>query len=140
MTYLLDTCVFSELVARQPNENVTAWFKVARPTQLYVSAITIGEIKRGIEKLRDGARRRQTLSEWLEEDLLLRFQGRILQLDVPVMLEWGRLVAGLERQGRKLPALDSLMAAQALYHRHNLVTRNVKDFQDTGVQIFNPWE
>lgn len=140
MTYLLDTCVFSELVARRPNESVTAWFKVARPTQLYVSAITIGEIKRGIEKLPDGARRRQTLSEWLEEDLLLRFQGRILQLDVPVMLEWGRLVAGLEHQGRKLPALDSLMAAQALYHRHNLVTRNVKDFQDTGVQIFNPWE
>lgn len=140
MTYLLDTCVFSELVARQPNESVTEWFKVARPTQLYVSAITIGEIKRGIEKLPDGARRRQTLSEWLEEDLLLRFQGRILQLDVPVMLEWGRLVAGLEHQGRKLPALDSLMATQALYHRHNLVTRNVKDFQDTGVQTFNPWE
>ena len=140
MTYLLDTCVFSELVARRPNENVAAWFSVARPTQLYVSAFTIGEIKRGIEKLPDDARRKQTLSEWLEEDLLVRFQGRVLALDTPVLLEWGRLVAGLERRGRKLPALDSLIAAQALYHRHNLVTRNIRDFLDTGLELFNPWE
>lgn len=140
MTYLLDTCVFSELVARRPNENVAAWLSGARPTQLYVSAITIGEIKRGIEKLPDDARRKQTLSEWLEEDLLVRFQGRVLVLDTPVLLEWGRLVAGLERRGRKLPALDSLIAAQALYHRHDLVTRNVRDFPDTGLELFNPWE
>jgi tRNA(fMet)-specific endonuclease VapC len=140
MTYLLDTCVLSELVSRQPNEKVVAWFKAARPTQMYISALTIGEIKRGVEKLPDDAHRKQTLSEWLEEDLLMRFQGQILVLDVPAMLEWGKLVAGLERQGRKLPALDSFIAAQALYHRHDLVTRNVKDFLDTGVRIFNPWE
>lgn len=140
MSYLLDTCVFSELVARRPDENVTAWFSAARPMQLYMSVITIGEIKRGIEKLTHDARRKQTLSEWLEEDLLVRFQGRILVLDTPVMLEWGRLVAGLERRGRKLPTLDSLMAAQALYHRHNLVTRNVRDFLNTGLELFNPWE
>ncbi len=140
MTYLLDTCVLSELVARQPNERVVAWFKAARATQMYISAITIGEIKRGIEKLSDDAHRKQSLNEWLEEDLLIRFQGRILVLDTPVMLEWGRLVAGFERRGRKLPSPDSFIAAQALYHRYDLVTRNVKDFLDTGIVIFNPWE
>jgi tRNA(fMet)-specific endonuclease VapC len=140
MSYLLDTCVLSELVAPRPIDGVVAWFESMQPIHLYISVVTLGEIKRGIEKLPAEARRKQVLRVWLEEDLLARFQGRILGLDAAVMLEWGRLVASVEQQGRTLPLLDSLMAAQALYHRHDLVTRNVKDFAGSGVHIFNPWE
>lgn len=140
MTYLLDTCVLSELVTARPNERVVAWIDDTSPTQVYISAITIGEIKRGIDKLPDDSRRKQQLSSWLESELMARFQGRVLDIDTAVMLEWGKLVAALERRGRTTPLIDSLMAAQALYHRHDLVTRNVKHFVDTGLTIFNPWE
>lgn len=140
MTYLLDTNVISELVARQPNERVVVWLRDIPPTEVYLSALTIGEIKRGIEKLPADSRRRHELAVWLEEELLVRFQGRIVALDAAVMLEWGRLVAGLEGQGRRLPLMDSLIAVQAIYHRHELVTRNVKDFAGTGARLLNPWE
>lgn len=140
MTYLLDTNMISELVARQPNEQVMAWLRNVPPNEVYLSALTIGEIKRGIEKLPGDSRRKHELTRWLEEELLVRFQGRIVALDAAVMLEWGRVVAGLEGRGRRLPLMDSLIAAQALYHRHELVTRNVKDFVGTGARLLNPWE
>ena len=139
MTYLLDTNVISELVARQPNETVVAWLRDIPPDEVYLSALTIGEIKRGIEKLPADWRRRRELTRWLEEELLVRFRGRIVDLDAVVMLEWGQLVAGLEAQGRRLPLMDSLIAVQAIYHRHALVTRNVKDFAGTGARLLNPW-
>lgn len=139
MTYLLDTNVISELVARRPNEHVVAWLRDVSSTEVYLSALTIGEIKRGIEKLPGDSRRKHELARWLEEELLVRFQGRIVALDAAVMLEWGRLVAALESQGRRLPLMDSLIAVQALYHHHELVTRNVKDFAGTDVRLLNPW-
>lgn len=140
MTYLLDTNVVSELVARRPNERVMAWLRDVPATEVYLSALTIGEIKRGIEKLPIDSRRRHELIRWLEEELLTRFHDRIVDLDAAVMLEWGGLVAGLEAQGHRLPLMDSLIAAQALHHRHALVTRNVKDFAGTGTRLLNPWE
>ena len=138
MRYLLDTCVISELVARQPNPRVVAWVDAVEESRLYLSVVTIGEIRRGIAKLPDSPRK-ERLNRWLEEDLLLRFSGRIVSIDVGVMLTWGELVARLERTGRVLPAMDSLVAAIALHGEFTLVTRNVRDFEGTGVQIVNPW-
>ena len=92
MRYLLDTCVISELVARQPNPDVVQWIDDIDENRLYLSVISIGEIKKGIEKL-DISIRKNTLADWLEDELLVRFQGKILPIDTDVMLVWGKLVA-----------------------------------------------
>ena len=139
MTFLLDTCVISELVAKQPNLHVVQWVDSIDEDKLFLSAITIGEIKRGIEKLADSSRK-SALAEWLEGDLLIRFTDRILPIDVPVMLVWGQLTADLEKQGRRMPAIDSLMAATCLQARLDLVTRNERDFAHSGITVVNPWE
>jgi predicted nucleic acid-binding protein len=139
MTFLLDTCVISELVAKQPNHHVVQWVDNINEDKLFLSAITIGEIKRGIEKLADSSRK-SALAEWLEGDLLIRFTERILPIDTPVMLVWGQLTADLEKQGRRMPAIDSLIAATCLQGRLDLVTRNESDFALSGVTVINPWE
>lgn len=138
MTFLLDTCVVSELVARQPDRNVVQWVDGVDEDKLFLSAITVGEIKRGIERLADSARKR-ALSEWLEEDLLLRFRDRILPVDTAVMLSWGELMADLEKRGRRMPAIDSLIAATCLQGGLDLVTRNDRDFAHSGVTVVDPW-
>jgi len=138
MIYLLDTCVISELVARQPNPSVIDWIDGINEDRLFLSAITIGEIKKGIEKLADSERKR-VLAGWLEHDLLIRFNDRILPIDTAVMLVWGRLTSDLEKQGRPMPAIDSLLAATCLCRELRLVTRNENDFAYSGVEIVNPW-
>jgi predicted nucleic acid-binding protein len=137
--FLLDTCVISELVASRPNEGVVAWVDTLDPAAVYLSAITVGEIRKGIEKL-DDSPRKERLREWLEEDLLARFSGRILSIDAGVMLAWGELVSGLERKGRKMPAMDSLIAATVLHGGLMLATRNEDDFRDSGISVVNPWK
>ena len=139
MTFLLDTCVISELVAKQPNLWVVRWVDSTDEDKLFLSAVTIGEIKRGIEKLADSSRK-SALAEWLEGDLLIRFTGRVLSIDPPVMLVWGQLTADLEKQGRRMPAIDSLIAATCLQGRLDLVTRNESDFAHSGVKVINHWE
>jgi toxin FitB len=138
MRYLLDTNVVSELVARQPSPRVIQWIDSLDPDSVYLSVITIGELRKGIEKLAV-SQRKDMLYAWLNDDLLIRFSGRILILDIPVMLAWGELVGRLELQGRPLPSLDSLIAAQAQVHSCALATRNHSDFHATGVNIVNPW-
>ncbi|MBD2135373.1 type II toxin-antitoxin system VapC family toxin [Sphaerospermopsis sp. FACHB-1094] len=138
MTYLLDTCLISELVAKQPNQKVLDWVDAQIPETLYLSVITIGEIARGICKLTP-SKRKESLTTWLNETLPNRFEHRILTLDVSTMVLWGNLVGQLEQNGRPLPAMDSLIAAIALQHSISLVTRNEKDFAGTGVVIINPW-
>lgn len=138
MIFLLDTCVISELVARQPSPTVAQWVDSVDEDKLFLSAITIGEIKRGIEKLADSTRK-STLQEWLEDDLLIRFSDKILPIDTAVMLVWGQLAADLEKQGKQMPAVDSLIAATCLQGRLDLVTRNERDFAHSGVTVINPW-
>ena len=138
MTYLLDTCLISELVAKQPNQKVLDWVDAQVPETLYLSVITIGEIAKGICKLTP-SKRKESLSTWLNETLPNRFENRILTLDVSTMVLWGNLIGQLEQNGRPLPAMDSLIAAIALQHSLSLVTRNEKDFAGTGVAIINPW-
>jgi predicted nucleic acid-binding protein len=105
---------------------------------VYLSVITIGEITKGIEKL-PKSKRKQELHAWLKEDLLARFGGKIIPIDNDVIAEWGSLTAKLELAGKTMPAIDSLIAATALAHTSVLVTRNVEDFEDSGVEIVNPW-
>jgi predicted nucleic acid-binding protein len=136
--YLLDTNVISELVARQPDPRVVQWLDSLDPNSIYLSVITIGELRKGIEKLPD-SKRKETLRDWLNDDLLIRFSGRILVLDVEVMLTWGTLMGQLEREGKPLPAMDSLIAALAQHHHCCLVTRDEGGFKATGVTIVNPW-
>jgi toxin FitB len=137
--YLLDTNVISELVARQPNPRVVQWIDQLDPDNVYLSVITIGELRKGIEKLPD-SKRRHVLRDWLYDDLLTRFSGNILVLDTPAMLAWGELTGRLEREKHTLPAIDSLIAALALHNNCTLVTRNVRDFEATGIVLLNPWD
>ncbi len=139
MKYLLDTDIISELVARQPRRAVLEWIDSVDPHSLYLSVITFGELKKGIEKL-PTSRRRKQLHEWVENDLPARFSGRILALDLSVMLTWGELTGRLERRGRTLPAIDSLITAQALHYGCTIVTRNTQDYVGAEVELLNPLE
>jgi tRNA(fMet)-specific endonuclease VapC len=138
MKYLLDTCVLSELVTKQPAPKVVEFVDSLDPDDVYLSIITIGEIVKGIEKL-PNSRRKQELHAWLKEDLLARFQGKIIPIDEDVIVEWGILTARVEAAGKPMPAIDSLIAATAQANRLALVTRNVDDFSASGVELVNPW-
>lgn len=135
---LLDTCVLSEFAKRQPDASVVSWLNTQLEDRLYISAITIGELKHGVERLPPSARR-ERLSQWLALDILERFDGRILVIDTVAMLRWGELRAQLEAMGRPMQPIDSLIAATALTHDLDLVTRNINDFAHVGIQIINPW-
>lgn len=135
MSFLVDTCVLSELVKPRPSPQVSEWFDLAPPGALYVSVLTFGEIRKGIEKLPD-SRRRARIVAWLETELPAWFEDRVLPVDAGVSDEWGRLMA---RPGN-IPAIDGLIAATALRHRLTVVTRNETDFAATGVELLNPWK
>jgi toxin FitB len=139
MKYILDTNVISEAINKQPNQQVMNWLRRIDPQELYLSVVTIGEIKKGIEKLPE-SHQRKTIESWFENELLIKFGGKILALDLPIVLVWGNLVGELEQKGRKLPALDSLIAATAKYYDYTLVTRNEKDFDGIDITIFNPFK
>ena len=135
MSFLVDTCVLSELVKPRPSRQVSEWFDAAPPDTLFVSVLTFGEIRKGIEKLPD-ERRRARIVAWLETDLPDWFEDRVLPIDAGVADEWGHLMA---RPGN-IPAIDGLIAATALRHRLAVVTRNEADFAATGVDLLNPWK
>jgi len=139
MKYLLDTCVISEIVRKQPDRNVLKWLAKVDQDNLFLSVITIGEIEKGVAKLAESSRKKK-ISEWLHDDLIIRFQKHILPIDTKVMIVWGKQLALLEQKGRTLPAIDSMIAATAISHELILVTRNINGFEPTDVEIFNPWE
>lgn len=140
MNYLLDTCLISEYTRREPSLKVIHWVDELDESDLFLSVITIGEIKKGIERLPAGSGRKQDLALWLNNGLLERFSGRIYPLTVEILLRWGALYAGLEASGQSVSTLDSLIAATALFHHAILVTRNKDHFRSTGVEIVNPWK
>ena len=139
MNYLLDTNVISELIARAPNQTVVDWVDTLAPETVYLSVITIGELRKGIEKLAP-SRRKDALIVWLDHELLPRFVDTLVPITVEVMLVWGELTGRLEREGTPVPAIDSLIAASVLEGKYTLVTRNETDFQFTGVPVVNPWK
>lgn len=138
MKYLLDTCVISELTARQPVAQVVDWIDRVEESHLYLSVITIGEIRKGIEKL-SPSNKRTVLEEWLNDYLIIRFAGRIRPIDLEVVIKWGQMTGALEKADRSMSAIDSLIAATALQENFTLVTRNEKDFVYSKVPLFNPW-
>lgn len=136
MSYLIDTNVLSELRRKQPAPGVVAWMQ-ARPSQsLFLSVLTLGEIRKGVERL-PASGRRQELIDWLEVELPTYFVGRIHTIDAQTADRWGRLTAAA---GRPLPVMDGLLAATALRHDLTLVTRNTRDFAGLDVHLINPWE
>jgi len=136
--YLLDTCVISELIKLEPNENVVRWLKGVDEDQLYISVLTFGEIEKGIEKLAKGSKK-QILRLWLEGDLKHRFENRIIQIDLDVALKWGQIQAMTEKKGKPLPAIDGLIAVSALVNSCIVVTRNEVDMVQSTVELLNPW-
>jgi hypothetical protein len=136
MSYLLDTNVVSETIRRRQNDLVIKWLKAVPPEALFVSVLTLGKIRRGIEGLTD-QRRKEKLRLWLEHELPAWFEGRVLTIDLAIADRWGRLLAEV---GRLVPTVDSLLAATALHHDLRLVTRNAKDFGYPGLEVINPWQ
>jgi predicted nucleic acid-binding protein len=135
LSYLLDTKVLSELRRREPDVHVVRWLDLRPPSTLFLSVLTLGELRKGVEALPASARK-QALGDWLAVELPAYFGGRILPIDARVADRWGRLVA---QAGRAVPAIDSLLAATALTHGLTLVTRNVRDFQHPGLDVIDPW-
>lgn len=133
--YLLDTVVLSELRRRHRNPNVVGWIAATGPADLFISAVTVGEIERCIERQRPADPRfAEDLAAWLDATLRV-YSERILPLDVPVARRWGRLAARIGNKG-----LDLAIAATALEHGLTVATRNVSDFAPTGVVTLNPFE
>ncbi len=134
MSYLVDTCAVSELIKLRPHAPVFDWFQAAHPDGLFLSSLTLGEIRKGVEGMPRG-RRRDRISAWLETELPGWFEGRVLSVSPVVADTWGCLAAQLPT----LPVIDGLIAATARHHRLAVVTRNETDFAKTGVEIVNPW-
>lgn len=139
MSYLLDTNVVSEWVKPEPAPTVVEWLSGVDEEEAFLSVVSLAELRRGVDLL-DAGRRRQRLEKWLSEDLQDRFHGRMLPIDILVADAWGRLTARASRDGRTLGTMDGFVAATAAAYALTLVTRNVRDFERLGVEVFNPWE
>lgn len=138
MTYLLDTAMVSEWTKSRPDPGVVRWLDEVDEDRTYLSVVTIAELRHGVERLTAG-RRRVALESWLDGELPDRFDGRLLPVEWDVANAWGRLVARLAHRGRPVDAMDALIAATAECHELEVVTRNVSDFEPTGVPVVNPW-
>jgi predicted nucleic acid-binding protein len=138
VSWLLDTCVLSELVRPRPKASVVRWIGERDEGDLFLSVITIGELEKGIAKLPDSTKR-ATLEQWVRRDLADRFRGRLLVIDAGVAARWGALVGVSEARGQPLPVMDSLIAATSLQRDLTIVTRNTDDLERCGARCFNPW-
>ena len=136
--FLLDTNVISEIVRPRPHAGVAQWLDATDESLLHISVLTLGEIRKGITLLPDG-RRRAALEAWLDQDLPLRFSGRVLPVDASVADRWGQLSGSSAAKRSPLPVIDGLLAATALHHNLTLVTRDSGHSAITGVDVFNPW-
>ena len=136
--YLVDTNVLSELTKPSPLPEVEVFLRKAK-NSIFVSVFSIGEVRKGIAGL-PMSNKRASLEDWLDNEILLWFADRLLPVTLEVAERWGELAAQLKAKGRPRPVVDSVLGATALTHGLILVTRNVRDYQDMGVTIFNPWE
>ena len=137
MSFLLDTNVISELAKQVPNEAVLKWMNGINSEKLYLSVISIGEIRKGISGIQD-LHRQEKISQWLEIELPNYFEERILNIDLKIADAWGQLQS--KNKGYTLPAIDGLIAATAQIHNLSIVTRNIKDFIHVSINIINPWQ
>jgi predicted nucleic acid-binding protein len=138
VSFLLDTNVVSEATRPQASRAVLDWIGSQEPESLFISAITLGELRRGALLLPSGTKRKALL-RWIETDIQEAFAGRILPVDALVMEHWAQLEASTTKAGCRLASMDGLIAATALAHELVLATRNLSDFSGRGVPLFNPW-
>jgi predicted nucleic acid-binding protein len=137
--FLLDTNVISELMKPRPNARVIKWVSATSEELMFLSALTIGEVRRGIDLLEETDPKRGALQSWLDRDVRVRFAGRILAFDDAIAERWGQIEAFAKKRRLTLPTVDAQLAATALQHGLTLVTRNTADIVPTGVPVFNPW-
>ena len=139
--FLLDTNVLSEFSRKgQPDQNVKSWLESARPDSLYLSVLTLAEIRRGIELLSSG-KRREELEVWLNTELIESFAPKnVLPVTIAIGNRWALLSVRAQEKGIQLAVIDGLIAATAAEHGLTLATRNIKDFVGLGVPLFNPWD
>lgn len=138
-SFLLDTNCISELVRPRPEPRILEWLEATDEALLFLSVLTLGEIRKGVAGLAAG-RRRTLLEAWLEVDLPARFKGRVLPIDAAVADQWGALAAEAKRKGRAVATVDGLLAATALHFDLTLVSRNVQDFALLPVRLLDLWE
>jgi len=139
VSYLLDTNVLSEFKRPTPDGNLIAWARAVDESETFISVVSIGEIRRGIALLPSG-RRRTEFDEWFREELLVRFERRILDVTPTIAQAWGELTADAKLRGVGLNLMDAYIAATAQIYSMTLVTRNIKDFAEFAVKLINPWQ
>ncbi len=138
MNYLLDTCVLSELIKKNPSPKVVKWVTKTEEANLYISVLNIGEIHKGIEKLPE-SKKKEKLHKWVNYDLKERFKNRIIDFDLKIAAVWGRIQAHSELLGKAMPTIDGLIAATGVAYDLTVVTRNTTDMEVSGVTLLNPW-
>ncbi len=138
MNFLLDTNLVSEWTKPRPNPGIVRWLADADEDRVFISVVTIAELRHGVERLAIG-RRRKRLNEWIEGELLFRFDERILPIDAATADAWGRIVAHREGLGRPIGTMDAFIVATAQVHKLTLATRNQTDFQASVPAVVNPW-
>lgn len=138
MNFLLDTNVISEWTKARPDAGVIHWLAETDEDRVFVSVVTLAELRYGVERLPASARRRR-LDAWLSHDILQRFEARILPVDAAIADAWGAVVARRDAAGRPIGSIDAFMAATARHHDLALVTRNVTDFEGLGLRLIDPW-
>ena len=138
MSFLLDTNVVSEWARPRPNAGVVAWLANVDEDRVFVSVITLAELRYGVERMA-ASNRRKRLDQWLGGELPLRFEGRVLPIDSAIADAWGKIVARREARGRPIGVTDAFIAATVEVHNLTLVTRNASDFEPTLKAVVNPW-
>lgn len=136
MSFLLDTNAVSEWVKPIPNPGLMSWMESVDEDHTFLSVVSLAELSYGVERLAAG-RRRTHLEKWLNEELPLRFEGRILTVDSDIAMVWGNTVSRRARVGRPIGILDAFLAATAEVYGLTVITRDIRDF--AMVKTLNPW-
>jgi predicted nucleic acid-binding protein len=137
MNFLLDTNAVSEWVKPRPNSGLIRWMEAVDEDRVFLSVISLAELRYAVERMPLGARRNR-LEQWLLDELPLRFEGRVLPVDETVAEAWGKTVSRSEASGRSIGVMDAFLSATAEVHRLTLVSRNVSDFPMLKA-VVNPW-
>lgn len=138
MGFLIDTCLISELRRPIPSESVKTWFQKCEENTIFISTLSIGEIKYGIQRLPDGSKK-DDLQVWFNQ-VIDSFSYRILPITKQICITWAIMKAAAESNGFQLPVIDGLLAATAKEENLIFVTRNTKDFKPTNINMINPWD
>ena len=138
MAFLIDTNVISETFRPRPDPRVLEWVSRQMASDLFLAAVSLGELVRGARRVK-GRAKRERLAYWINHDLATQFQDRVLPFDREAAVIWGAIMGDGDRAGRPKSMADAQIAAVALRHGLTLATRNIRDFKDMGVTLVDPW-